>query len=78
MESFLSAYTAGTQLLAYGGKYISLYLYMLVMLISNFLLYRISNLKIRYQTGYRFIPVFRHAVLSLIRWTLLAKQAAEC
>jgi len=50
----------------------------LVMLISNFLLYRILNLKILYQSGYRFIPVFRHAVLSLIRSTLLAKQAAEC
>ena len=41
--------------------------HLLVMLISNFLLYRISNLKIRYQSGYRFIPVFRHAVLRLSR-----------
>jgi len=35
---------------------------MVTMLISKFLLYRISNLKILYQSGYRFIPVFRHAV----------------
>ena len=42
--------------------------FILVMLISNFLLYRISSLKIRYQSGYRFIPVFRCAVLSLITY----------